>query len=105
MKSQNCPNLSMAMKALLFVFSNTVIRLGFLYAFLSSSISAKENLLCFLQHNTNYVSNEASFSCRIICGNYLGGKSRKKLRELFLNLVCESRRQRIRVMLLRIDVI
>lgn len=56
MKSQNCPNLSMAMKALLFVFSNTVIRLGFLYAFLSSSISAKENLLYFLQHNTDYVS-------------------------------------------------
>ena len=56
MKSQNCPNLSMAMKALLFVFSNTVIRLGFLYAFLSSSISAKEDLLYFLQHNTDYVS-------------------------------------------------
>ena len=56
MESQNCPNLSMAMKALLFVFSNTVIRLGFLYAFLSSSISAKENLLYFLQHNADYVS-------------------------------------------------
>ena len=56
MKSQNCSNLSMAMKALLFVFSNTVIRLGFLYAFLSSSISAKEDLLYFLQHNTDYVS-------------------------------------------------
>lgn len=61
MKSQNCPNLSMAMKALLFVFSNTVIRLGFLYAFLSSSISAKENLLCFLQHNTDYVSQRSKF--------------------------------------------
>ena len=56
MKSQNCPNLSMAMKALLFVFSNTVIRLGFLYAFLSSSFSAKENLFFFLQHNPVYFS-------------------------------------------------
>ena len=83
MKSQNCPNLSMAMKALLFVFSNTVIRLGFLYVFLSSSISAKENLICFLQHNTDYVSNEASFSCRIICGNYLGGKVARSCENYF----------------------
>lgn len=74
MKSQNCLNLRMAMKALLFIFSNTVIRLGFLCAFLSSSISIKKHSLYFLQHNTDYVSNEASFSCRIICGNYSGDK-------------------------------
>lgn len=56
MKSQNCLNLRMAMKALLFIFSNTVIRLGFLCAFLSSSISIKKHSLYFLQHNTDYVS-------------------------------------------------
>ena len=83
MKSQNCPNLSMAMKALLFVFSNTVIRLSFLCAFLSSSISAKEDLLYFLQHNADYVSNEASFSCRIIFGNYLGGKVARSCENYF----------------------
>ena len=66
MKSQNCPNLSMAMKALLFVFSNTVIRLCFLYAFLSSSIFAKEDLLYFLQHNADGLGmrkTEAKDSC------------------------------------------
>ena len=56
MKSQNCPNLSMAIKALLFVFLNTVIRLDFLYAFLTNSISIKKHSLYFLQHNTDYVS-------------------------------------------------
>lgn len=74
MKSQNCPNLSMAIKALLFVFLNTVIRLGFLCAFLGSSISAKKHLLYFLQHNTDYVSSEASLFCRTIRGNYLDGE-------------------------------
>ena len=51
--------------------------------FFSSSISAKEDLLYFLQHNTDFVSNEASFSCRIICGNYSGGKVARSCENYF----------------------
>ena len=36
-----------------------------------------------IQHNTDYVSNEASFSCRIICGNYLGGKVARSCENYF----------------------
>jgi len=73
----------MAMKALLFVFSNTVIRLGFLCAFLSSSISAKKHLLYFLQHNTDYVFNETSLFCRMICGDYLSGRVARSCENYF----------------------
>lgn len=49
MKSQNCPNLSMAMKALLFVFSNTVIRLSFLCVFLAALFPLRK--ICFIFYN------------------------------------------------------